>query len=199
MRGLSSADTTTGAFLASINEGMTQMQWAIGLDLLASALSVGIALFLFTFINDYNERLAHAYLGIALVTFVIVAISNVFHVALFSVSEDFVSGVTGGQPLIGLGNMLYHGYYWLHFLILMLYGIGGCLLFFYLLKTALVPAWLAVWGLLANSIVFTGGALQLFEIPVSFYLFVQNGVFLLSFVIWLLIRGFKVQSLQLDI
>lgn len=192
LRGLSGAHTDTSTFLNNLVENVAQMKLAIGLDLLGSAIAVGIALFLFPFIKAYSTRLAIAYFGIAVATFSIVAVSNVFHTGLLTLGREFASanGASSGHYTT-LAKMGYDAYYWLHFLILVLYSIGGGMLFFFFLKTRLVARWLTIWGLLANSIVFLGGALQLFDIPVSFYLFVQNGVFVLTFIAYLLITGFK--------
>ncbi|MGI9551459.1 MAG: DUF4386 family protein, partial [Aurantibacter sp.] len=163
---------------------------------LGSALAVGIALFLFPLINKYSQRMAITYFGIAVATFIIVAVSNVFHAGLLTVGSEYAAA-NGAKTAhyATLARMGYDAYYWLHFLILVLYSIGGGVLFFFFLKTRLIPRWFAVWGLLANSVVFMGGALQLFDVPVSFYLFVQNGVFVLSFIILLLIMGFRPMQL----
>nr|MDJ0646616.1 hypothetical protein [Flavobacteriaceae bacterium] len=93
-----------------------------------------------------------------------------------------------------LAVMHYEAYYWAHFVLLMCYAIGGAALYYFLLKTELIYKWLAIWGLVAQSIVFTGGFLQLIDIPVSFYLFLQNGVFVLTFIGIVLAIGFKTKK-----
>jgi hypothetical protein len=192
LRGLSGAHTDTNSFLIDLVVNASQMKWAIGLDLLGSAFAVGIALFLFPLIKKYSPRMAITYFCIAVTTFIIVAVSNVFHAGLLTVGIEYAAtNGTDTEHYSTLAKMGYDAYYWLHFLMLVLYSIGGGVLFFFFLKTRMVPKWLAVWGLLANSIVFMGGALQLFDIPVSFYLFVQNGVFVLTFIVYLLIKGFR--------
>ncbi len=198
IRGLSGSDVDTSAFLVSVLENTNKMNLAISLDMLSSLIAVLIALYIFPFINAFNQRLAVGYFGIASINFVILTVSNVIHVALLSVSTDFAAleNSVDYPYFIALGKMLYSSYYWVHFFMLLMYSIGGSLLYFYLLKARLIPSWLAIWGLLASVIVFAGGALQLAGLSVSMLLFVQNGIFLLTFIGWLLIVGFRPKAYQ---
>jgi len=136
--------------------------------------------------------MALTYFGIAFATFIIVAVSNVFHISLLSLGSEYTTASgTNTDYFKTLGLMGYEAYYALHFLMLVLYAVGEIVLFYFFLKTGLLPKWLVAWGILANCVVFIGGALQLFDVPVSFYLFMQNGIFVLSLIIWLLIMGFR--------
>ncbi len=190
-RGLGEGESNTTDFLSQIFENANQMKLAIGLDMLGSVIIVFIAIFIFPFIKKYSLRLAIAYFGIALVNFAIITFSNVIHIAIISVSTEFTANsLADTRHFTTLSKALYDGYYWTHFLMLLLYSIGGVVLFFSLLKTKLIPKWLGIWGLLASTIVFVGGALQMFGISVPFALFIQNGIFILVFIGWLLVRGF---------
>ncbi len=192
IRGLSGIEANSEEFLEAIVVNSGQMKLAIGLDMLGSAIIVFLAIFLFPIIKKYSVRLALAYSGIAMINFVIITLSNLVHWSLLSVGNEYsLSMATELQNFTTLATMHYEAYYWAHFILLMCYAIGGSVLYYFLFKTQLVRRWLAIWGILAQSIVFTGAFLQLIDLPVSFYLFVQNGVFTLTFIIFLLIRGFQ--------
>ena len=192
LRGLAGAESNTTAFLSSVVESMSQMKLAINLDMLGSAIGVIIGIFLLPIIRKHSLRMASAYIAIACINFTIITVSNIIHVALLSVSAGFdLTSVSDTLHFTTLAQMLYDTYYWTHFLMLLLYSIGGAILLYFLFKTQLVPRWLAIWGLLASAIVFLGGALQLAEIKVSFLLFAQNGIFMLTFIGWLLVMGFR--------
>lgn len=191
-RGLGGAEANSTAFLEEIMQHMGQMKLAISLDILASAIAVGIALFVFAFIKKYDQRLANAYLTIAGINFTIIVVSNIIHVSLLSLSEEFaVTSAATTDHFTTLAKVLYDAYYWTHFLMLILYSLGGSVLYYFLFKTKLVPGWLSVWGILASIVVFCGGAFQLADIKVSGLLFVQNGIYVLTFIAWLLIKGFN--------
>lgn len=191
-RGLGGAEANSTAFLEEIMLRVGQMKLSISLDILASAIAVGIAIFLYSFIKKYNQRLAIAYLAIAGINFTIIVVSNIIHVNLLSLSEEFaITTAATTDHYTTLAKMLHDGYYWTHFLMLMLYSLGGLVLYYFLFKTRLIPGWLAIWGILASIVVFFGGALQLADIKVSGYLFVQNGIYVLTFIVWLLVKGFN--------
>ncbi|NAY92425.1 DUF4386 family protein [Muricauda sp. JGD-17] len=192
-RGLSGTDIDTLDFLSMVAEKANEMKWAIGLDIVGSATMLVITLFLFPLIKKFSPRLALGYVGLAIINFVIIVVSNILHVMLLSLSTNISADATipATENLIATGKMLYESYYWTHFLMLVLYSIANSMLFYFLLKEQYLPKWLSIWGLMASALVFVGGALQLAEIEVSFLLFAQNGIFMLFFTGWLLIRGFK--------
>lgn len=195
IRGLSGARDNIVEFLNRLIETTGQMKLAIGLDMLGSGISVLIAVYLYPIIKKYSDRLAIGYMGIALVSFVIITVSNVVHWSLLSVGANYADTTASEAPHFAtLAIIHYESYYWLHFVLLMCYAIGGSILYYFLFKTSLVPKWLAVWGILAQTVVFAGASLQLFEIPVSFYLFIQNGIFMLSFILFLLIIDFRTEK-----
>ncbi len=195
-RGLSGANVNSTEFLNQIIENTPTMQLAIGLDMLGSAIVVFIAIYLFPLLRQLKNQWAIAYVGIAMINFVVITLSNVIHISLLSVAADF-SDTTADSPVhfITLAKMHYEAYYWVHFLMLMLYSVGGAVLYAFFFRTLLLPRWLAVWGLLAALIVFLGGALQMAGISVSILFFVQNGVFMLAFMAFLLIFGFRKNTL----
>ena len=191
-RGLGGADANSTAFLEQIMQLTGQMKLAISLDILASAIGVGIAIFLYAFIKKYEQRLAIAYLAIAGINFTIIVVSNIIHVNLLSLSEEFaITTSATNEYYTTLAKMLYDAYYWTHFLMLMMYSLGGLVLYYFLFRSKLIPGWLSIWGILASIVVFFGGALQLADIKVSGLLFVQNGIYVLTFIVWLLVKGFN--------
>ena len=197
-RGLSGAGSDIGEFLTSLSENAQTMNLSIGLDMVASLLSVWIAVFLYPWMKKWNERAALAYLALSIVSLGVISMSNMVHAGLLSLGEDYASSNSAVISHFGtLASMGVDAYYWAHFLVLSIYGISGLILHFFLGKTKLVPIWLAVWGFLASTLVFFGGSLQLSGLSVSFYLFAQNGIFMLAFMGWLLAMGFRVK-LTLD-
>ncbi|AXT58915.1 DUF4386 domain-containing protein [Aquimarina sp. AD10] len=196
LRNLTGVKTNSIDFLNHVLAHVSEMKLAIYTDILSSIIVLGIAIFVFPYIKKYNQRLAISYFGIGLINFIVIIVSNIIHIALLSVSTDFAnSGATVIETnYTVLANMLYDMYYWSHFLMLMFYSIGGSMLYYFLYKVKLIPTWLSIWGLLASAIVFMGGALQMADVTVSFLMFVQNGVFILSFIIWLLVFGFNTEK-----
>lgn len=67
----------------------------------------------------------------------------------------------------------------------------GCLfLCALLLRSGLVPRWLAVWGLVGYALHMAGAGAELLGLPISLVLLVPGGVFEVTLAIWLLVKGF---------
>ncbi|MEM8506920.1 MAG: DUF4386 domain-containing protein [Bacteroidota bacterium] len=199
-RGLSGADINSIAFLHQRIENTGKMQLAIGLDVIGSAIVVFIAIYVFLIVRKLNHQLGMAYVAIAMINFVVITLSNLVHISLLSVAADLtIAGTSDHTHYITLAKMHYEAYYWAHFLMLLLYGIGGSVLYYFLYNTHLLPRWLAVWGLFASLVVFLGGALQIVGISVSILFFVQNGLFILTFMGYLHPVGFRKTSFNPEI
>ena len=77
-------------------------------------------------------------------------------------------------------------------IVLALGSLGFC---WGLFRAALVPAWLALWGLVGYAVFGTGmicGAIGMEDL--SMYLLVPGGLFELVFGLWLIIRGVKASA-----
>ncbi|MGB7392862.1 MAG: hypothetical protein WA913_00575, partial [Pricia sp.] len=61
-------------------------------------------------------------------------VSNIIHVALLSRGRDFAESGGLADHFATLSKMGYEAYYWTHFLMLMLYSIGGSSLYYLFLK-----------------------------------------------------------------
>ena len=186
-RGLSEGEVGTTEFIANLAANDSQMKLAIGLDMLTGMIMIVISIFLYPLMERLNKRIAIAYVLIAAINFVIATLSNTFHLSLLYLVDSGRSG----DILQPFSTMFYNSYYSLHFLILILYSFNGATLYYFLIKSGLTHRWIAIWGLVASSLVFSGGFLQLIEVSVPFVLFAQNGIYMLTFICYLLVVGFR--------
>ncbi len=195
-RGLSSgAPSTTTTFLKEVFENTSQMKQAIGLDMLSTVLALCMVIFLYPYVKKHNQRVASGYLAIGIINSGVITISNIFHFALLAISANYMDTTpVDASYYTVVSHMLYESYYSAHFITLILFSIGNFILMYYFFKTHIIPKVLVIWGFLANFLVFLGGLFQLADISVSGYLFVQNGIYILIFIIWLLIKGFSVKN-----
>lgn len=195
LRGLVEINTEEISFLSSIVENTNNMYVAIGLDIIANILIVWIAFYVYRLIKTSNLRYKKVYLGITLINFTVIIISNLIHVWLISIGTEFESlNIDINQDHIATAESLYNLYFSTHFTTLILNSIANWFLFYFLLKIKVIPKWLAIWGILASIIVSIGGLFQLLEIEVSSLLFIQNGIFMLVFILRLLFFGFKTHT-----
>lgn len=200
LRGLSTSLAESPTFLNEVFENSLAMKIGILFDILASLVSTGIAIILFPIIKRYNQGLALWYFGLYVAFFSLILSSNINHLSLISLSEKFVkteSPDIDNFNMIGLIQI--ESYFSAHFLSLIIFSLAAAVLYFFLYKTKLLPRFLCVWGMLAVTIVFTSTWLQIFDYEVDFIVYAQNGVFMLFFIIWLLVKGFNSSSLVFPI
>ncbi|WP_109852015.1 DUF4386 domain-containing protein [Aquimarina sp. AU58] len=192
LRGLSTSLIESQNFLNEVFENSIQMKIAMLLDLVANAIGVGIAIVLFPILKQYNKSIGYWYFGLWITGFILTIVSNISHLSLVSLSQEFIKV---GAPDVGyfetLGILKVEEYYWTHFLILIIFSSGALLFYYTLFKTRLIPRFLSVWSFLAVSIVFIVSWLQIFDYSVNFIFYGQNGIHLLFLSCWLTIKGFN--------
>lgn len=191
-RGLSVSMTSSPDFLKTIFEQALQMRFAVLLDILSSALWVIIAIILFPMIKGYKHTLALWFFGIWLVQLAVIVYSDIVHLSLLSLSEAYVKmGAPDLPHFKTMGLLKIEEYFWGHFMSIMLFAAATWVFYYFLFKTKLIPRILSVWGMIAISLVFLACWLNIFDRSVSFYFFAQNGIHLMTLLVWLLVKGFR--------
>lgn len=193
LRGLSSTLKNSPTFLAEVHALALDMKVAILFDTLAGLLGILVAVLVYPQLTQLARAIALGYLSLWLAQFGAITIGNVAHLSLLSLSAAYVS--TEGANAVGyvpLGKVLFEAYYWAHFISLFLFSLGASLFYSSLGRLGFIPTWLGLWGVGAVSIVFIATMMQVFNLEVSLYAYLQNGLYLLVLAIWLVIRGFKV-------
>lgn len=192
LRGLSTSLASEPNFLEYIHQNAMGMRIGMVLDILASALWLFIAIYLFPRIKQYKTGLALAFFGLWLVNFGIIIYGNISHLSLISLSGEFVNGTTlSPEVLSSLGLLKIEDYFWSHFMALITYASAAFVFYFYLIKTKLVPRFLSLWGMVAISLVFFASWANIFEMDISFHFYSQNGIHMIAFMGWLIAKGFR--------
>ncbi|MDY8135637.1 DUF4386 domain-containing protein [Aquimarina sp. 2201CG5-10] len=192
LRGLSSSLIESQNLMNLIYENISQMKIAILLDFVASIIGVGISVILFPILKQQNKAVAYWYFGLWVVGFAITIVSNITHLSLISLSQEFVTTTILDTAYFNtLGVLKIEEYYWAHFFILIIFSIGAFIFYYSLFKTKLIPRFLSIWFMISVSIVFIVTWLQIFGYSVSFGFYAQNGLHLITLAFWLIIKGFN--------
>nr|WP_298790452.1 DUF4386 domain-containing protein [uncultured Allomuricauda sp.] len=190
-RGLSTSLPDSPNFLSQIFENAMEMRVAILLDILVCVLWVVIATIIFQLIKKFNRRLAIGFFGIWMTYSAIIIFSNISHLSLLSLSQEFVNvQVVNAEYFMIAGRLKVEDYFWAHFFGIMLYATAAFIFYYFLFKNRLVPRLLSGWGMIAISIVFVACWLNIFDLNVSFHFFSQNGIHMIVLTGWLIAKGF---------
>jgi hypothetical protein len=165
---------------------------AVVLGLVLGAMNVGIAVAAWPALRPRSERFALALFAAAAAALVLMAaeMSGVFAMALLSRAHSAASGIDA-ERIAALAPLLTAMRGAAHFLGL----IAGCamvsMLHAALLRTRLVPRWLAGAGVAAGVLALGAAAMPLFGGRVALGLMAPLGVANLALTGWLLVRGFR--------
>jgi len=143
------------------------------LMLLNSAFVIGIGVLMFPILRAHNKAIAAGYLGTRIFEGVVLAIG----VASLVVIADSAAAIHANSVFYNIAEA----------------GLGIGSLFFcaLLLRTKLVPRFLAVWGFIGYACFAVGTLLELFGVAGAGLVgAIPGGLFELTFGIWLIARGF---------
>ena len=200
LRGINSSLASKPDFLNTIVEDAMLMRLSITLDMLAASLWIGIIILVFPLIKAYKESIAMAFFGLWMVYFGVIIFGNISHLSLLSLGEEFSNtSFVNPETLRITGLIKIKDYLWSHHMALMLYASATSIFYFFLYKSKLLPKYLAIWGMIAMGIVFTASWFQIFNLPVSLYAYGQNGIHMIVFTTWLLIKGFNSSKAAINI
>ena len=175
-------------FLADIGSHQTTLALGAFLMIATAAVDIGKAVLFFPVLERHGKRTAVAYLAtmifeMALMTVGVLALHMIIPFA--DRADQLGQGVAQalGSLAVDASETAYQiGQLSLAF---------GCLfLCALLLRTGLVPRWLAGFGLVGYALHMFGAAAELFGAPLSLILLIPGGLFEVTLAIWLLVKGF---------
>lgn len=190
-RGISSSMLENSELLALLIEKSTSMRFSILLSFVAGVFGILFSVTAYRVLSQYSRFAAVTYLSLWIVQMIIATIGDVFHYTLLETAQFADDSTMGTASFLPIAAMSVKGYIGAHFLSLIIFGGSFIFLHAHLMKFGLLPKWLTVWGMLATGTVCVVTWLRIFDWSVSFHFYNQNGLFMLGFTIYMLIKGFK--------
>jgi len=175
-------------FLTGVGSQKTTLAFGAFLMIATTAVDIGKAVFFFPVLERHGKRTAVAYLAtmvfeMAMMTVGVLALLMLIPLADKADQLGHDAAQTLGSLAVEANETAYQiGQLSLAF---------GCLfLCALLLRTGLVPRWLAGWGLVGYALHMAGAAAEIFGAPISLVLLIPGGIFEVTLAIWLLVKGF---------
>ena len=163
------------------------------LGLLNGVTTIMIAVLILPVFKQYNFSLSFLYLSLTIVNFMMIAIDNVSTLSILelSISHSKYAEVNGGAFVI-ISELLYQKHWWTHYMSLL--SSSFYMFTFYLLfyQSRLIPKILSLGGLIAVSMMLIEILSSIFGQSIGMILMLPLGIVQLSLVVWLLIKGIKV-------
>jgi len=182
--------------LVNVSKDVIQVRISSLLGLVDSLAIVILAVLFYIVFNEQYKIIALVALGFFLVEAITLAVSKTGAFALIPLSQEFVeAGAPESSHFQTLGDFLYYGVdrqgYHIHTLF---FCLGGILWYYLFLKSGYIPQALAIWGLVAVSLLLIPALLQVYDRHSTHPIMVVGILYLpfeLVLGLWLIIKGFN--------
>jgi hypothetical protein len=185
-------------FLANAAGSPLQVRVSVLLWLVASALTLAVAIAALPVFRQYSERMALLYLALSVLGLSTSAFDNVAVLNMLSLSQEFAKAGAEHELFQALGAMARSERLAAHYVNLVVGGITTFVLVSILFRSALVPRALAAFGLATFPVQVIGVALPLLGYRHQAVTLIPAAVSLLALVLWLIARGFEERQLKPD-
>ncbi len=187
-------------YLSLIAESRAQVALGVLLSFANGLAYVGIAALLFPILRQRFASLALAYVGFRVVEFITQILADIGPLALLTLAEN--PGKAGAATALGLqalGGLLLAERFWAFQMLNLIFSLSAVLLYIMLLRTRLVPGFIAIWGLIAAALVLLNTVFGWFMPDLGAALGMITGLPMLlnelSLGVWLIVKGFKLPAI----
>lgn len=175
--------------MQKVAENPRLLQANILMDMLTALGVILLGAVLYITLRRQNEIIALTAMGFYILEGAILASSRIASFELLHFSQEYASL---GQPkyILTLGNLALESMNYADDILLMLaFCVGGIMFYTLLNKSALIPAWLSLWGLLSIIPLLIGTLAAFFNIELPYILYLPYLPFEFVIGIWILIKG----------
>ncbi|QNR25184.1 DUF4386 domain-containing protein [Croceimicrobium hydrocarbonivorans] len=167
--------------------------------LVHSLVNIGLPVLMLPILKPFGKTLTYGYLSAGIVATVILIFGAIFlllNIPLSSMALAAETGMQGNFELVS--QLLVKGNFYAYQTGMTIWGIGGILFCSLLYRSQIVPRFFAIWGLMGYLIFGIGTLAELFGYEIGLLLSLPGGLFEITLSIWLILKGFKPQALQLS-
>ena len=148
---------------------------------------LGIAMYQLA--GHINKTMGIIALSLYLLEATLVVVGQIFVFGLLQASQLFLVG--GDTSLLNLGSVLLSCRHFAGEMAMIPFGIGAVFFYYLLMKSNIIPKWLALWGMIAAPLILIGIPLTTFGIAVPIVVLVPYIPFEFFAGIYILIRNWK--------
>jgi hypothetical protein len=182
------------AFLAGVSAQQTTLVFGCLLMLANAAVDIGKAVFFYPVLEPHGKRTAVAYLATMIFEMAIMTVGVLALLMILPLADQAAEGeqsAGSGQALALLAVDANETAYQIGQLSLAFGCLFVCAL---LLRSGLVPGWLAITGLIGYAVHMVGAGAEIVGLPLSLWLLIPGAVFEITLAFWLLTRGFNKEA-----
>lgn len=159
---------------------------ALLITFLHTLANIGLVVILFSIFKDTFSIQSYAYLSLAIISTIFLAIGGILLLFILPLSE-WSTGVDNRL----LAKFLQKGHFYFYQFGMILWCVGGLILCNMLLKTKAVTTWLSIWGLVGYTVFLVGCMFEIFGIAIGTITSIIGGLFEITLALVAIFKGFN--------
>jgi hypothetical protein len=175
-------------FLAGVGSQKSTLAIGAFLMIATTAVDIGKAVLFFPVLERHGKRTAVAYLATMIFEMAMMTVGVLALLMLVPLADG--ADEIGRDAAQALGSLAVDANETAYQIGQLSLAFGCLFLCALLLRTGLVPRWLAGLGLVGYALHMTGAAAEIFGAPISLVLLIPGAIFEVTLAIWLLVKGF---------
>src|ERR671934_364621 len=178
-------------FLSKVPGAKTILVLGAFLILLNTAVDVGKGVLFFPILENHGKRTALGYLATMIVEVVFLGLGALALLMIVPLGQH-----AGESWAKGLGSLLVQSNTMAYQIGEAVLGFGALFLCVLLLRSRLIPGWLAISGVIGYAVLMSGMIAAIVGIPIAIYAVIPGFFFEVALPVWLFTKGFQPEAYQ---
>lgn len=187
--------TTAADPLAAIAANPTQLILGALIMAINSAAVIGISLFIYPIVRQYNKTVAVGYVATRIFESIVMVGGIISLLLLVPLSQEYVhASGTAASSFQALGLMAIQGDFFAYHIAMIGLSIGSLPFCYLLYKIRLVPRSISIFGLIGYPALLVLMVVEIFGAgigPILYMLYIPGAVFEIGLALWLIAQGFN--------
>ena len=178
--------------LATISASAMTVAFGAILWLLAVVGDAGHGVLMFPVLKQHSERMAIGYLAARIVDAIFIAVMVLFMLIQIPLGSEFLKAAAGDASFLqALSAVSAQASQYAYQIGMSALGVSGLMLCYTLYRAKLVPAWLAIWGLVGYATILVGMVSAVMGSGLGDLSSIPGGLWEVFMGVWLIAKGFS--------
>ena len=179
------------AFLSTIEAEQTTLAVGALLMLATAAVDIGKAVLFYPVLAPHGIRTAVAYLATMVFEMAMMTVGVLALLMILPLADRVAAGEQSAESAQALASLAVDANETAYQIGQLSLAFGCLFLCALLLRSGLIPGWLAATGLIGYAVHMVGAGAEIVGLPLSLWLLIPGALFEITLALWLIVRGFN--------
>jgi hypothetical protein len=178
-------------FLTGVKAEQTTLAFGALLMLATAAVDIGKAVFFYPVLEPHGQRTAVAYLATMVFEMATMTVGVLALLMILPLADRVSVGEQSAESAQAIASLAVDANETAYQIGQLSLAFGCLFLCALLLRSRLIPGWLAVSGLIGYALHMVGAGAEILGLPLSLWLLIPGALFEITLALWLIVRGFN--------